>query len=180
MKKVGQIFREGVVNRIRSDVEASNSVFVVSYSAISGLKMADLRKSLRASGARMNVARNSVIKVAFKGLDYPELAEKVSNRSTALVYTEAEAPAVSKALLEFAKEIETITVEGGLLDGRVLEPADVKRLADLPSKDVLFAMLLGTIQAPLTRLASALNAKSRDLLSILKQLSEKKGGNEHV
>ena len=80
-------------------------------------------------------------------------------------------------IMEFSKDLDNVNVQGGVLDGRTLNEGDVKRLSDLPPREVLLSTLLGTIQAPLTRLAGALNAKSRDLLSILKQYSEKKGGN---
>ena len=85
--------------------------------------------------------------------------------------------AVSKALFKFAEGCDGVQIRGGVLDGAVLTQTDIKRLADLPAKEVLQAQLLGTMIAPLTRLAGSLNAKTRDLLSILKQLSEKKGGN---
>ena len=70
-----------------------------------------------------------------------------------------------------------VCIAGGLLEGKELNKNDVKKLSDLPSREVLLSMLLSTIQSPLTRLAGALNAKTRDLISVLKQLSEKKGGN---
>ena len=79
--------------------------------------------------------------------------------------------------MKFAKGNEGVNVEGGLLDGVFLSQTEVKRLADLPSREDLLAQLLQTILSPMTRLAGVMNAKSRDLLSILKQLSEKKGGN---
>ena len=78
------------------------------------------------------------------------------------------------------KDFETVIVQGGLLQGKLIEQADIKKLSELPSRDVLLSMLLSAIQSPLTRLAGALNAKTRDLVSVLKQLSEKKGGNENV
>jgi large subunit ribosomal protein L10 len=62
------------------------------------------------------------------------------------------------------------------LQGAFLAKEDVSRLSDLPSREVLLAKLLSLMQSPATKLAYILNAKSRDLLSILKQYSEKKGG----
>ncbi len=83
---------------------------------------------------------------------------------------------ISKVLCKFSKECEFVKLSAGLLEGRILNLDDIKKLSELPSKQVLLALLFGTIQAPLTRLAGALNAKTQELLSILKQLSEKKGG----
>jgi len=179
MKKVGQIFREGLVNRIKNDVEENDGMFLLSYSQLSGGKVTDLRKNLKLSGANVNVTKNSIARMAFKNLDYPQLAEKVVDQVTALVYISGEASVVSKILIKFTEDCEDLVIQGGLLEGRILEKEDVKKLSELPSREVLLSMLLGTIQAPLTRLAGALNAKSRDLLSILKQLGEQKGGKEN-
>ena len=95
----------------------------------------------------------------------------------AFVWSQADAVEVAKALVKFAKECENIKIRGGLLDGKILEKDQIIQLSELPSRQVLLTMLLSTIQSPLTRLAGALSGKTQELLSILKQLSEKKGGN---
>ncbi|MFT5169659.1 MAG: large subunit ribosomal protein L10, partial [Candidatus Omnitrophota bacterium] len=82
---------------------------------------------------------------------------------------------VAKAVVEFVKENDTVQVKGAVIDGVIVTAADVKVLSELPAKPVLQAMLLSTMQAPVSRLLGAFNAKSRDLLSILKQLSDQKG-----
>ena len=96
-----------------------------------------------------------------------------------MVWGGSDSAEVSKILIDFIKTSEKVVVQGGLLQGRILEQADIKKLSELPSKEVLLATLFATIQAPLTRFAGALNAKTRDLLSVLKQLGEQKGGNEN-
>jgi large subunit ribosomal protein L10 len=176
MKKVGQLYRESLVEQIRSEVTKSDHMFLLSYSCVSGGKMNDLRKNLSRAGAHVSVMKNSIARFALKELDYAGLAEQVSDQ-TAFVWGGADSAEVSKILINFVKDADNIVVQGGLLQGGILEKGDVKRLSDLPSREILLTMLLGAIQSPLTRLAGALNAKTRELLSILKQLSEKKGGN---
>jgi len=112
-------------------------------------------------------------------VEYEGLSEKISGQ-TALVWGGTDSAEVSKILVDFVKDSENIVVQGGLLQGGVIGQDDVKKLSELPPKEVLLSMLLAAIQSPLTRFAGALNAKTRDLLSVLKQLSEKKGGNENV
>ena len=175
MTKVGRLYRESLVNQVKDGVTNNDNVFLLSYSGVSGLKMNDLRKNLKQSGARMYTTRNSVIRLALKEIEQEELSEKISGQ-TALVWGGTDSSEVSKILIEFIKESENIVVQGGLLQGKILDWGDVKKLSELPSREVLLSMLLSAIGSPLTRLASALNAKTRDLLSILKQLSEKKGG----
>ena len=179
MKKVGLLYRESLVSRVKKGVTENDNVFLLSYSQVSGLQMNDLRKNLKQTGADVCATKNSVVRLAFKEMEHEELSQKVFGQ-TALVWGGTDSSEISKILMEFTKASENVVVQGGLLQGRVLEQEDIKKLSELPSREVLLAMLFAAIQSPLTRFAGALNAKTRDLLSVLKQLSEKKGGNENV
>jgi len=178
MKKVGRLYREALVDYVKKGVTESDNTFILSYSQVSGLQMSDLRKSLKQTGARMCVTKNSVFKLALKEVEQEDLSKKVLGQ-TALIWGGSDSAEVSKILMDFIKTSENIVVQGGLLQGKILEQADVKKLSELPSREVLLATLLATIQSPLTRFAGALNAKTRDLLSVLKQLGEQKGGNKN-
>ena len=176
MTTVGQLYRQTLVNRIKNSLDKNSNVFVISYSKLSGPQVNDLRKNLKKIGADVFVAKNALARIALKDLKHDSLADRVSGQM-AFVYSSADSVEVSKLLIKFTKDFESLKLQGGLLDGRILEQADIKTLSDLPPKEVLLATLFATIQSPLTRLASALNAKTYDLLSLLKQISEKKGGN---
>ena len=176
MKRVGRILRENMVTHVREGIKNRNSTFLVSYTKVSGPQMNTLRKGLKAVGAELYVSRNSIAEVALKDLNFEKLILKISGQ-TAFVLSDADAVEVSKALIKFAKECEGLEIQGGLFEGAILEKADVQRLSDLPTRPVLLTMLLRTLNTPMTRLARVLNGKTRDLLSVLKQLSEKKGGN---
>ena len=176
MKRIGQIVRDRLVDRIKQGVDQNKSVFLISYSKVSGPRINDLRKNLKAIGAQVCVSKNAIAVLALKQLKQDNLAERISGQ-TAIIWSNADSVEVSKVLIKFIKDLENVRLQGGLLEGTILEKQDIKKLSELPSREVLLAMLLGTLQAPLSRLAGALNAKTRDLLSILKQLSERKGGN---
>jgi len=175
MKKVGQLFREGLVNQIKKGIDENANVFLLSYSNISGIKISGFRKNLEQADADVFVSKNSAAQVALKELKHDKLAERISGQ-TAFVWSNKDAVEIAKLIVKFEEEVKNIEFKGGLIEGKEIEPSDIKKLSDLPSKEVLLAMLFSAIQSPLTRLAGALNAKTRDLLSILKQLSEKKGG----
>lgn len=175
MTKVGRLYREQLIGEIKEGVTNNDNVFLVNYSQISGLQMNDLRKNLKQAGANVCVAKNSIVRLALKEVEKEPLAENIANQ-TALVWGGADSSEISKILVEFMKNSEHVVVRGGLLQGRILAQKDVTKLSELPSREILLAMLLSAVQSPLTRLAGALNAKTRDLVSVLKQLSEKKGG----
>ena len=176
MKRVGQILRENLVSQIKEGVEKKKNVFVLSYTRMANNDLISLRKSLRDVGAKVIVSRNSIARLALKDLKKDQLAEKISGQ-TAFVWSDADSLEITKVIVKFIKKFEQLAVQGGLLDGSFVNQNDLKKLSELPSRQVLLAQLLGTIQSPVSRLMGALNGKSRELLSILKQLSEKKGGN---
>jgi len=174
-KSIGQLYRERLVDHVKAGISDNDNVFLISYSKVSGISMSDLRKDLKQTGAQMYIAKNSIARLAFKDSEQKKLGEKIEGQS-ALVWGGNDSAEVSKVLVKFVKDAENIILRGGLLQGRLLAIDDIKRLSELPSRTVLLSMLLSAVQSPLTRLAGALNAKTRDLVSVLKQLSEKKGG----
>ncbi len=175
MTKIGQIYRQGVAANIREGVQNRSSVFLVSYSKVSSLQMDNLRKTLRRAGARMYVSKNTVARKTLQDLQFGTLADKIKGQ-TAFIWSDGDSAEISKTLTKFTKESAGVLIQGGLLQGKILEPADVKRLSDLPSREVLLTMLLGSLQSPLTGLLHALSGKTRELIYLLKQLSEKKEG----
>ncbi len=173
MKKVGQLICEGIADKVRQNVKDHSTTFLVNYTKISSPKMNDVRKALGAAGAKVYVSKNRIAQKALQELKFDAISEKVTSQ-IAFVWSNKDSAEVAKVLMKLAKDIEGLHVQGGILDGKAVDQSDVKRLSDLPSREVLLTMLAQTIQAPLVRLAGALSGKTRDLLSILKQLSEKK------
>jgi large subunit ribosomal protein L10 len=175
MMKVGQLYRKSISNTITDGVAKHGNTFVVTWHGISSSKMDSLRKDLKRKKADVLVSKTSIARIAFKNSKYENLANRL-NGQLALVLSDSDASEISKVLVKFAKDCEGFIVEGGLLNGVELSSSQVHTLSDLPSREVLLAKFAGTLQAPVTRFAAALNAKSRDFVSILKQKSEK-GGN---
>jgi len=176
MDSIGKIFRNSLLTSIKDGVEKSSNTFLLSYSAVDASQMDKLRKDLSKVGARVYVSKNRIAQIALEEIQQPKMAEWV-NGQTAFVWSDADPAAVSKTLIKFTKGCAGLRIQGGLLDGVILAQTDVQRLSDLPSREVLLSQVLQVMVSPLSRLAGSLNAKTRDLLSILKQLSEKKGGN---
>ncbi len=175
MKKVGHIIRESVSQNIKDRIGKRSNLFLISYTRVSSAKMDNFRKILRRAGANVYVSRNSIARRTLKDLNFEQLAEKI-NGQTAFVWSDKDSVEVSKALVKFAKDCDGVVVQGGLLDGNFLANTDVQRLSDLPSREILLTMLLGTLQSPLVKLVGVLNGKTMELIYLLKQLSEQKGG----
>ena len=176
MTKVGQIYRKTLARHVHEGVKNRNSTFMISYTGVSGPQMNNFRKELKSKGAKVYVSRKSIAGIALKELKFDSLSERLSGQ-TAFIWADGDSSEISKIIIKFVKETKGgVVILGGLLQGSLLEKADVQTLSELPSREVLLGQLLGVIQSPLSRLAGALNAKTQELLSILNQLSEQKGG----
>ena len=173
--KVGQLYRKRISDTVKDGVSKKSNAFVVTWSGISSSKMGTLRKDLKRKKASVLVSKTSIARIALTESKQEELAKRL-NGQMALILSDADASEISKVLVKFAKDCEGFVLQGGILDGAMLSAQQVQTLSDLPSREVLLSKFIGTLQAPVTRFAGALNAKSRDFVSILKQKSEK-GGN---
>ncbi len=169
--KVGTLYRQRMANSVKEGVSKKSSTFVVSYCGIPSAKMNVLRKDLKRKKAKVLVSKTSVARIALKEAKYENLAGRIEGQ-VALILSDADASEVSKVLVKFAKDCEGFVVRGGMLDGAFLTEDEVRTLSDLPSREVLLAKLVGIMSAPLTRFASSLNGKTRDLILILKQKSD--------
>ncbi len=176
MIKVGKLYRDKMVKTIKDGFEKESTTIVVGFQKISSGNISSLRKLLRQKKARMHSVRNSLVKVAFKGSAHASLVDSLSGQ-TAVIVTSVDASEIAKILVKFAEKNENFVFFGGILDKSLIRKEDIKRIASLPAREVLLAQLLGTLNSPMTRLARALNGKTTEFISILKQLSEKKGGN---
>ncbi len=173
LKKAGHIVRDSFLNHVKDGVNKRRNIFLISYTKVSSGKMDDFRKILHRAGAEVYVSKNTIAERALRELKFERLAERIKGQ-TAFILSDADTVEISKALTKFVKTCDGILVQGGLLQGEVLEKKDVERLSELPAREVLIATLLGTLQSPIVRFASALNSKTYDLLNVLKQVSEQK------
>ncbi|MFZ5800988.1 MAG: 50S ribosomal protein L10 [Candidatus Omnitrophota bacterium] len=173
MTKLGQLYREGLTRQLTKGLEKRDNIFVLKFSGLSSPAMNELRKELRRQGARILVVRNSVARRTLKDLAM-EGMEPMIEGPVGFIYSDSDAAEVSKTLVKFVKAHEVSQLKGGLLQGGTLSVEDIKRLSNLPSRQVLLSMLLGALQSPMSALSYVLGYNLRALLFALKQLGDKK------
>lgn len=149
-----------LIDDLLKRVNASPFLLVVDYTGLTVDKFAELRKRLSAVGAEIHVFKNNLVKKAAEKAGYPgELGEHLNGQS-AYVTGVKEIFAAAKVMKNFASEFEKPVMKVGVLEGKLLDVATIKALADLPSREVLYAQLLGVLLAPGSALARALKAKA--------------------
>ncbi|GAB4251142.1 MAG: 50S ribosomal protein L10 [Candidatus Methylacidiphilales bacterium] len=162
----------GVVAEIQKKVQQSPYVLVVDFTGMKIEEFSELRKRLDGAGATLHVVKNTFLRKALKGESLPELEDHLKGQS-AIVYGASDVAAAAKVLKTFAAEFERPKVKVGILDRSVLDQPSIYALADLPSREVLLAQLLGLISQPANALARLINTPAAQLAQVLKAKSEK-------
>lgn len=149
--------KKAVVDALADKMGRAASAVLVKYEGITVDQDTQLRKALREAGVEYSVIKNTLIGKAADQAGFEGLKSELNGMNAfALSYDDPIAPA--KILKEYADKIETFEIRGGLLDGAVVDAATVNELADIPSKEILIAKLLGSIQSPLYKFAYVLQA----------------------
>jgi len=127
------------------------------------------KSSLRESGASYNVIKNRML-----NRSAPMDLSAMLKGQTAMIYGDGDVVEVAKVIRKFTAKNKKPVVKGGYVEGKAVSADDVGALARLPSKDILRAMLLGTLQAPCSQLVGVLNQKVASVVYVLNAVKEKK------
>jgi large subunit ribosomal protein L10 len=150
-----------VVEEIRTKLAESDAAVLTEYRGLTVHELADLRGSLRGSGTEYKVFKNTLARraVADAGL---EGVTSMFEGPVAIAFVRGDAAAAAKALRDFGKNNPALIVKGGLLGDRLITPADIDALAELPSREVMLTQIAGMFQAPLTKAAGLFQAFTRN------------------
>ncbi len=161
-----------IVETMAARLKEAGALIVADYRGLSVADLTDLRIRLRKSGSELHVIKNTLAKRAFDmaGIEAPE-ALLSGPTVMALFFESLSEPA--KAMLEFAKTHDVISLKGGMVEGKAFGPAGVEMLSKLPTKDEARGMILAVIQAPSRQLVGVLQAPLRDLVSVIRNHAEK-------
>src|SRR5215470_17843031 len=162
------------VEKLSKDLQNVSTVIVTTYTKLTVAQDYELRKTLRSSGAKYRVIKNTLAERAAKGTKVEEVLKGLSG-VTSIAYTEGDPVALAKALAKYAKDNPEFTFKAGVVEGRVVSIKEIESLATMLSKEEIYAKLLFLLNAPAQRLVTAMNAVGRDLAIVISQgVKEKK------
>ena len=148
--------RQETVDTLTARLKDAPHVYVTDFSGMSVLRMTEFRRRLRAAGVSYVVVKNTLAQRALAANGITGLDEHLAG-PTGLVLTKDPLIA-AKVLGDFAREFERPTVKAGLVDGKAVAPAHVKRLGEIPPREVLLAQIAGSLNALLYSFVGALEA----------------------
>jgi len=165
--------KQETVTALAAKLQRSPTVYVTDFTGLNVARITDLRRRLRAAGVEYVVVKNTLALRALGDAKVSGLDEHLAG-PTALVLAGADPVGAAKVLTDFAREFEKPSIKIGLVEGKTVTAAQVKRLAALPSRMELLAQLGGALQAPLAGLAGALNGLLMNMVGALEALKAKR------
>lgn len=149
--------KQQAVEEIKAQLTSAVSGVFVDYCGLTVEQDTQLRNKLREANVEYKVVKNTLTRLAAKEVGLDGLDE-VLNGPTALATSKEDEVTAAKVLSDFAKENEQLEIKSGFLDGKVVSLDEVKQLAATPSRDVLIAKIMGSLNAPVSKLVRTLQA----------------------
>jgi len=149
--------KEATVKDTRERIADVRGIYLADFSGMTVQSLSLLRKRCREQGVQFRVIKNTLLKRAFHERGIQDLDPHLVG-PTGLVFSPANEMAPAKILADFAREFEKPRVKAAVVDGRLYDDKAIKRLAALPSREVLLSQLIGTFTAPMSTFLGALNA----------------------
>jgi large subunit ribosomal protein L10 len=161
-----------LIEQYVEQLKQSQAIILADYRGLSVGNMESIRKTLRPTGSKFQVVKNRLLALALQeaGLSLPD--EWLAG-PTVVGFCQDEIPPVAKALVDAAKDMETLQIKGGLAGAVVISAQQVQTIAALPPREVVLAQVLGTINAPASRVASVVASGIRQILNVLQAYVDK-------
>ena len=164
--------KKQVVTDLTEKIKSAQSIVLADYRGLTVEQDTELRNALRNAGVEYKVVKNTLTSLAMKesGIELDDFL----TGPTAMAISSADAVAPAKVLAEFSKKFEKLELKVGVVEGKVIDIDGIKALAELPSREVLIAKVLGGFNAPISGFVNVLNGNMRGLVVALNAIAEQK------
>lgn len=166
-------FKSEKIDEIKAKIEKAQVAVITEYKGLSVEEITKLRRAIQKDGGDYMVTKNTLTKIAVKGTQYEVLTEMMTG-PIALAFGFEDPVSPAKAVSNFIKESKKGEILGAVLDGKLLSADEAKALAALPSKEELFAKMLGSINSPASGIANSLNAVLSQLTRAMAAVRDQK------
>ena len=166
-------FKQEKIEAMKENFAKAKVAVVTEYRGLSVEEITKLRRALQKENSDYMVTKNTLAKVASKGTQF-EVLEEVLKGPVAIAFGFADEVAPAKVLKKFIKESKKGQIIAAAMDGKLLNAKETEVLADLPSKEELYAKMLGCINSPATGIVGAVNAVMSSLVRAMDQVAKQK------
>lgn len=161
------------VAQLKDELKKIDTIFLCNFKGMTVAKDTNLRRDLRQQGASYRVVKNTLLKLAFADTDFAQLNDQLVG-NTAVAYHDEDIIGLAKLIAKAAKDHEKFEFKAGVVQGKVIDVAELDTLANLPSREELVAKLMFVMNYPVQGFATALNGIIRNFAVVLDQVKQKK------
>lgn len=166
-------FKQEKVEKMKENFAKAKVAVVTEYRGLTVEEITKLRRTLQKEDSDYMVTKNTLAKLASKGTQFEVLADTLKG-PVAIAFGFKDEVAPAKILTKFIKEVKKGQIVAASLDGQLLDAKETEKLASLPSKDELYAKMLGSINSPATGIVGAMNAVMSGLVRAMDQVAKQK------
>ncbi len=160
MKKKSE--KQQDLDKLKTELGKVSTVILTTFQGITVQDDTKLRRAVQAAGGKYKVVKNTLAELAGAGTPAEKMLKDLKGTHS-IAYTETDPVALAKALTKIAKDVPSFQFKSGFVEGKVISIAEIKQLAEMPSKEELISKIMFLLNAPAQRIASALNALPRNL-----------------
>ena len=160
MKKKSE--KQQDLDNLKTELAKVSTVILTTFQGITVEDDTKLRRAVQAAGGKYQVVKNTLAELAGSGTAAEGVLKNLKGTHS-IAYTETDPVVLAKALTKIAKDVPAFQFKSGVVEGKVISIAEIKQLAEMPSKEELISKIMFLLNAPAQRIASALNALPRNL-----------------
>ena len=160
MKKKSE--KQQDLDNLKTELAKVSTVILTTFQGITVEDDTKLRRAVQAAGGKYQVVKNTLAELAGTGTPAEGVLKNLKGTHS-IAYTQTDPVALAKALTKIAKDVPAFQFKSGVVEGKVISIAEIKQLAEMPSKEELISKIMFLLNAPAQRIAMALNALPRNL-----------------
>jgi large subunit ribosomal protein L10 len=162
-----------MVEALGRDLARSSNAILFAFAGLKVPEVTELRRQVRGTESKYLVVKNTLALRATKGTPLEALAEHFTG-ATGVAYNRSSPIALAKVLTSFAKTNPHLVFKAAMIEGKAVPAAEIKTIAEMPSREELVSKLLFLMQSPMRRLVTVLNGPVRNLAGVMAQIAEQK------
>jgi large subunit ribosomal protein L10 len=165
--------KQEIVSELKAFLENGKVAIVTDLTGLTVAEVTQFRRQLAQANAKCRVGKNTLLRIASADSEFSTLKD-IAKGPTAVIIGYDDPAAPAKTTVDFFKKIKKGTVRGGIIEGKLIGEADVKGLADLPSKEQLLSSIMGGLDSGARGIAGILEAVIRDIAILTEEVAKKK------
>jgi large subunit ribosomal protein L10 len=163
--------KEEVVEKVTEKIRQAKAIVFTDYRGLTVEEMTEIRRELRAKGVELKVMKQTLFEIAAKNAGADIDMTELSNHPVAIAFGKDEVEP-AKVIYEFSKKHENLEMIGGALNGKTISIEELRSLALMPSRDEMYAKIVGSLASPLRGIVGVLQGNLRGLVSVLSQYAD--------